>query len=522
MSWPVLDETADAGSEQRPAPEVTSWHLQGSMWLSWALVAVAGLVFVAWLVLAAEHVDDRFQLDQVSGARMALAQYFNHGTLYPELYDGRFYGGTRFMPMPIVLHGFVARLTGEYLVSGKILSYAFMLGLLATMVVLLRRLRCPLPFALILPALVLTTYTGLAATMDMRADALPLLLQVLAVWIVASTARKEATVGAAALAALAFISKLSAVWAPLAIVIWLVTRDRKRLALFSVAYVVLAAGLLLLFTGITDGRMLENVFGLSASGVTGLRSVLLSPYRLVHLMVDVATTAWAVVPLVALAAWIALKERRSSIYLVSLFCALAVLLVVLTDIGTGWNQLIDLVVLNALVIGELVGWVQVGSTRLDGPAVRIVGTAVGLALLWVTLSGFVVVLFPSVKEAVGGGPSYDKYPLSALATSPTSVLSEDPYVPLSMGQVPVVLDPFMLPRLAGKEPDAIPDLVRRIEMREFDVVVLVEPLEPVDRSWWSEEDFGTDVARAISRAYTYAGRMQGYYLYEPRRAGTEG
>ena len=98
------------------------------------------------------------------------------------------------------------------------------------MVVLLRKLRCPLPVALILPALVLTTKTGLAATMDMRADALPLLLQVLAVWIVASTARPRSHRGGGCLAALALMAKLSAIWAPIAIVIWLVRRDRKRLA----------------------------------------------------------------------------------------------------------------------------------------------------------------------------------------------------------------------------------------------------------------------------------------------------
>jgi hypothetical protein len=85
-----------------------------------------------------------------------------------------------------------------------------------------------------------------------------------------------------------------------------------------------------------------------------------------------------------------------------------------------------------------------------------------------------------------------------------------------------VLDPFMLPRLAEKEPDAIPDLIRRIETQEFDIVVLVEPLDPVDRSWWSEQDLGLDVARAISSAYTYVGRSQGYYLYERREADSNG
>jgi hypothetical protein len=125
------------------------------------------------------------------------------------------------MPVPIVLQGFLAALTGEYLLSGKLLSYAAMIGLLAAMFVLLRRQGRPVAIALALPALILTSQTGLAARMDIRGDALPLLLQVLAVGIVAGTARPAPTVAAAALAAIALVSKTSAVWAPVAIAIWL-------------------------------------------------------------------------------------------------------------------------------------------------------------------------------------------------------------------------------------------------------------------------------------------------------------
>jgi hypothetical protein len=93
-------------------------------------------------------------------------------------------------------------------------------------------------------------------------------------------------------------------------------------------------------------------------------------------------------------------------------------------------------------------------------------------------------------------------------------------VPISLGQVPVVLDPFMLPRLAERRPQAVPDLIDRIEKQEFDLVILVEPLEPLDRSWWRELDLGLPVVRAISRAYTYTGRVQGYHVYEPRGEGS--
>jgi hypothetical protein len=338
---------------------------------------------------------------------------------------------------------------------------------------------------------------------------------VLAVAMVANSSSSTATLGAAAFASLAFISKLSAVWAPIAIVVWLLTRDRRRLVLFSGAYVVFSTACLLLFVGISDGRLIENVFGLSTSGIAGLRMFLVAPYRFVHLLIGDATTAWAVAPLAVLAVWMAVRERQISLYLVSLICASVVVVAVLTDIGTGWNQLIDLVALTALVIGEFAGRAQVPSGALPARTARVLTTTIGVILLWVTLSGSIVALVPDVLTTVTGESSYSKEPLAGVATSDSRILSEDPYVPMSLGQIPLVLDPFMLPRVQERRPDAVPDLIRRIEHQEFDLVVLIEPLEPVDRSWWRDLDLGVPVARAISRAYVYAGRSHGYYLYGP-------
>ena len=117
-------------------------------WLSAGLTLTSAVALAACLLLAAVHMDDRYRLDHVGGARIALARYLNEGILYPSLYDGSSYGGTRFMPLPIVLHAATARLTGEYLVSGKVLAYGTMLALLGVVFVLLRRMRCPLPIAL--------------------------------------------------------------------------------------------------------------------------------------------------------------------------------------------------------------------------------------------------------------------------------------------------------------------------------------------------------------------------------------
>jgi hypothetical protein len=510
-----------SGTEARPARPWRSGSLPSPppapvamRWLSTGLTLAGAMVLAACLLLAVVHVDDRYRLDHVAGARMALARYLDDGILYPSLYDGSFYGGTRFMPLPIVLHTAVARLTGEYLVSGKLLAYATMLGLLGVVFVLLRRMRCPLPIAVGLLAAVLTTGTGLAAGMGLRADTLPLLLQLLAVATVAGSRKPAATVAAAALAALAFAGKLSAVWAPLAICIWLATTDRRRLLGFLAAYGAMVAALVGFFGVVSDGRIFENVFGLSTAGLTGAGSLLRGPTALVRLMVEEATTAWVLLPAAGIAAWLAARQRQPSIWVVSLACCLLVLVVVLADIGTGWNQLVDLVVLTVLVVGELAG--RSRSHPVAGVAVPAVLAAV---LLWVTVTGLVVTVGPDAREALGivrGTELYSRWPLAGQATATTRLLSEDPFVPLSLGQRPVVLDPFMLRRLQDRDPTAVQRLVERIRTREFELVVLVVSLEQPDQEWWRDMHFGTRVTQALNDFYTFSGRAQGYYLYRPR------
>jgi hypothetical protein len=505
-------------TELRSQDRRASWGLLGSGRsptgvLEFGLTLVSGAIFLAWALLLAVHVDDRYQVDHVGGARMALARYFNGGFLYPPLFDGGSYGGTRFMPLPILLHGALARVTGEYLISGKVLSYGVMIVLLVVMVVLIVRMGCRPPVAVALAALVVTTHTGLAAGMDLRADALPLLLQVLAIALVAGTGSRAFTVGAAALSALALLSKSSAVWAPLAIALWLLAVDRRRLLWFLAAYGGLVGVLLAFFGVVTEGRFFVNVFGLSTAGVQGSRSLLRGPYFLAHLLVQQALAAWALLPVAAVGFWLARAERRVSLYQLSLVCCLGVLVVVLGDIGTGWNQLLDLVVLTALVVGELAG------RSWPDPSLRgAITAALVLLLLWVNLTGLLVTLVPDARQALGqlrAGHPPAGTPLAGRATSSTAVLSEDPYVPVALGQTPTVLDPFMLLRIGRRDPAAVQQLVRRINERDFRFVVLVEPLEPIDREWWRQLHFGPAVVQALARSYTYTGRDQGYYVYEP-------
>jgi hypothetical protein len=345
--------------------------------------------------------------------------------------------------------------------------------------------------------------------MDLRADTLPLLLQVLAIAVVARSTRPASTILAAALAALAFASKLSAVWAPLAIAAWLFARNRKGLAWFAAGYLGLAGGFVALLTVLTHGRILENVFGLSAAGITGSDSILVAPVRLLQLMVAQTTAAWLLFPFAALAAWLAISERRGSIYLVALVPALAVLLVTLSDRGTGRNQLLDVVVLAILGIGGIAG-------RRRQPAVSAASVVLGLALVIAIVGGAGATLIDPVKEAVRGTAAFSPHPLAGVANSRTRILSEDPLLPVTLGQDPVVLDAYMLLRIGRKDPEAIQALVDRIERREFDQIFLLFRIGDEEEGWYDRMQFGRSVIDAISQAYGYAGRVQGYQLYEPR------
>src|ERR1700722_17610852 len=84
-------------------------------------------VLLSYTVLAIAHIGDRYQLNFCSSIYASLAAYLNSGLFYPELYDGSHYGGTRYMPLEFAIHAGLARLTGEYLVSGKALTYTLTL-----------------------------------------------------------------------------------------------------------------------------------------------------------------------------------------------------------------------------------------------------------------------------------------------------------------------------------------------------------------------------------------------------------
>jgi hypothetical protein len=484
------------------------------------IVALTAIMVWAFIVLG--HARDTYFLTQVSGHRMALARYLNEGVLYPPLYDGRHYGGTRIMPLSIILHGSAARLTGEYVMSGRLFS-CFILVVLAVVVFrVLRTLECPSAMAAILSAFLLVTEPGYRVGFSaLIADGLAVLLQLLAVWTVTASHRRTGLVLGAALSALAFMTKFSALWAPMAIAAWLAIRKRNGLWLFASTYVVLVAMLIGAAGVVSSGRFFESVFGLSLAGIGGIRVALHSPTLLIRTLFGNTPALWALLPVAVLGLAINLARREASIYDISFICHIPLLFLIFADIGAGDNHLLDLAVLGVLVIGHASSSLSralddasVAPRQLRLHRLTVVQTGVTLFALWMTATQLVV-LVPDVytaKAALAAGNA-NHLPLEGLITAHDTILSEDPYVPVALGQVPVVADSFMLLRIGKRHPDAVQALIERIDAREFKFVILTAPIEQT--SWWDTFHLGRDVVQAIDRSYEFSRGAEGYYVYAP-------
>jgi hypothetical protein len=444
---------------------------------------------------------------------MALARSARSGELFPPLYDGERFGGTRFMPVPILLHAGVAQVTDEYLTSGKVVAYASAGSLVALSFVLLRRMGLSTGPALCLAAGFLATRSGLLAATTVEGDALAVVFQVAAVAVVAGSRSGASAVGAAALCTVALASKLSAVWAPLAICAWLLARDRRRLPLFLGALAVLVLGTLTFLFLATEGRVLGNLGELALAGVEGTSDVLRSPFRTLELIIDSAPVLLVIGPFALFAEPLLAGRAGLSIYYVALLFAVGTLLVVLSDQGTSYNHLLDVTVLAFLVVGRV--WALLLHREPFPSPMRSILTLTVLS--GVAVSALVLVRPPVQAAAVSvvrdEAEVSDEQRLAGVVGPAESMLSEDPYVPVVLGRAPVILDAWALQRIAENHPQWIAHLANRICDHEFDRILLVYPLD--FRVWYEEVHLGRPVADAIREAYRSAGTQVGYHVYVP-------
>ena len=516
MAWtpPALARSrSETGRPRLPAPAAAGTALLVDRACRLALLASGLAALAAALALAAVHVDDRYMVGHVSGAWIGLAAAARDGLVYPPLVDDGHYGGTRYFPLAFVLHAGASLVTGELLVSGKLLTYAAALAVCALVALGARRRGAPWPLAVGLVGALVAGWPASAVVFGVRGDALPVALALGALALLANGLGFRRVVSAGVLCALALAATLSAVWAPAAIAIWVGWRARRLLVPFAAAFAGVSIAVLGAVELVSRGRLRENVGELAFAGSGG--TLVGGVERVLQLGVRDQRSLWPL--LVAAAVTAAVAAARGGMRVEDLALPLVglTLVPVMRDVGAYENHLFVLTAVAAVVVGG--AWPR-GAGR-GATAVRVAVTA---AVLLATALAARHTLVPDLRRALGHelagqpDPRYTTRPLARAWRPGETLLSQDASIPLLAGERPVVLDPFMLPRLARRHPAALEDLRERIERRDFEAVVLFTPLE--DRQYFLSFDFGGELHDAIERAYRLERRLPetDLYLYRPR------
>jgi hypothetical protein len=474
------------------------------------LLLLALTVAASWLILAIAHINDRAFIAWDDGARMGLAQYARRGILYPPLFENGVYGGTRFMPIPIMIHAGLSWITGEFLASGKLMTYLSFAAVVGVTFLAMRQVGCSPMRAAALIGAVSTTWVAVLASLGISHDPLPIALQLSALMIAARSVSRRTIVISAVLCAAALFAKLSALWAVAAIGLWLWRKSRRWVVPFLGAFLAATT----VGYGVTQvasgGRFADNLAALSTAGIGGGAGLAHLLDQVVSLL-SLAPVAFGLLPLGAYEAAIAARRRSITVFHLAFLCSVAILLPVLTDQGASINHFLDPLVLAAILTASLWQRQELRPTR---------SLAIAVILVFGLLGSFSAGLGRRAWDAALGASDrrLDPRPLDGLVRSDDLVLAEDASIVIALGHVPVVLDPFMLPRIGDLHPEWLRPLVDRLERREFDRVVVNYRLDSASEHRYTKIHFGASVTDAIRRNYVLLAIRAGFAVYAPRQS----
>jgi hypothetical protein len=255
--------------------------------------------------------------------------------------------------------------------------------------------------------------------------------------------------------------------------------------------------------------MFANFAALAGPG-SGALGLLRAP---LIFLVQVATGGLALgllVPAAVVACALALRRRDLPLEHQALFLCVPLLAALCADPGVDYNHLLDLVVLCVLVAGHL--W----------QALPAVAGGLAVALGWVLFAGWVGVLEPRLREVgyrpVGEPTRYPAVPLAGWIGPAETILTENPWIDVSRGRTPVVLDAFAFARLTRSDPALAAPLLKKIRQGSFDKIILRRRLDDPasDRARWEEQNFGRPVLAAVAERYRLLAEAEGFFIYVPR------
>ncbi|MFQ5449958.1 MAG: hypothetical protein ACE5E9_04980 [Nitrospinaceae bacterium] len=398
-----------------------------------------------------------------SGVWASLAYDFSKGVFYRPLISEAGYGGTRYMPLFFVLHGFLIQIFGDPLTTGVALTLTAALLLGLGIYFVLRELGVPWRLALPFAGAVNCTISYLLDTLTIRGDFLAAAFNIWAIGFAlkhhASRSKFYLVLSVTAFTC-AFLTKFTSLFGLLAVSLFYFFSGHRG----SAWKLLLGTGLgivvsLTAINSISEGRALESFLACATGGLENME-----PYRFIlHFLSEgirdpifFGLFGFCLVLFVMNA-----KERWKEFPCLLFGATLAFTLVIYSSPGTASNHLLDLQVAIIIFLA-----VQFSRNRTH---------ATGISILFFLIAGYIVLSWfphvPSVKKffAANQKPTratveyfYDRYGPQA-----APVLSRHNFFSLLKGHRPVVSDFFNLFILMKKYPIIEQDFTRKIKTQYF-------------------------------------------------------
>lgn len=441
-------------------------------------------------------------LGYAEGIWLGLAIDASHGVLYRPLEGPEGIGGSRYFPLYYLAIAAGISLGLSPIVAGYLIT-AISVGILVSGVyVLTRRLGVNQPLAIAAGAVALACQPAQMAVLGTRGDALACGL---AIWGLAFCVGRTSGWAGPVFFALAFATKPTSIYAPIAVVVFLLTNGRATEARgFAIKFAGVIAAIVGIFIVASGGRML-SVLAASSGGGASLATLIAAPISALHIVRRVPESGlFILMAAVFIGASLANRRRWSlPIHQTVWFVCGFVTLAIYASPATIENHLIDLTSLSIVIFA-------VAATERDDES----RTATLLVLIGVSIG--VSAWSRSRTEDLVDRRAQRAEVLAALSDSKSPILFDQPMLAVQRGDAPYVLDQYVTAIRFGRDPRAVDSLARDIEARKFGAIVFEN--QAVDLS--IEDAFpgqaGVRFTSALERAYRLDSIVAGRPVYRPK------
>ncbi len=452
-------------------------------------------------------------VDVPAAVMLSMSADLQHGWFYRPLFGQLGYGGTRYFPLYFVLHALLLKLGIPLLLGAYVLSAAAVVALLAGVYQLLRELRTPPWLAACAAGSLLASVSAQYAIASPHADGLAAALNVWGLAVIAQPNRKRRAITVASiLFVLAWSAKMTTIFGLAAAIVWLVVQGARRSAWMlgvqtGCGYLLVAGAMIIA----SKGRVVE-VFRACASGGAGWRQILAAPAAMIGVSRRVDPSLylflWLIVVLCILGMLNGLKRPALDLPTLLFGFTFLVTMMIFGSPGTNFNHLLDLQIACVVVIGI---WI----TRQSSVQQRQLGIfALGLATLLCAQSPF----HRMTTTIVDVEARRFSRTVEAIGAIDKPILAENAVVPLTAGQLPYVLDPWMVNLLGRRNPGFRQPLIDAVQQKRFGAIVLSmwDPQGDHGRKWYDQESFGTGFVPALFANYQLVATVDDQLIYKPK------